>query len=66
MQDIIDDIRGFEADLDNAHFYKTRLEEQFRLGSSSTPMSSYDETGRTAFFSEMVNLTLEEFIKAEG
>ena len=66
MQDIIDDIRGFEADLDNAHFYKTRLEEQFRLGSSSTPMSSYDETGRTAFFSEMVNHTLEEFIKAEG
>ena len=64
MQDILDDIKSFEAELTNAHFFKTKLEEEFRLGSSSSSAPPFDEAGRTAqlesFYSSVLITMIEE------
>ena len=60
MEDIIDDIKSFEADLDKAHFFKRKLEEEFRLGSSSTPTPPFDEAARTA---ELQKLTKPDLVR---
>ena len=60
MQDIIDDIRGYEAELDNAHFFKNKLEEEFKLGSTS---SGYDEPARRGY---LQTLTKKELIAILG
>jgi hypothetical protein len=60
MQDILDDIRGYEAELDNAHFFKNKLEEEFRLGSTS---SGYDEPARRGY---LQTLTKKQLITLLG
>ena len=59
MQDIIDDIRGYEAELDNAHFFKNKLEEEFKLGSTS----GYDEPARRGY---LQTLSKKELITILG
>ena len=59
MQDIFDDISGYEAELDNAHFFKNKLEEEFRLGSTS----GYDEPARRGY---LQTLSKKELISLLG
>ena len=67
-QDIFDDITGFEADLDRAHFFKSKLEEEFRLVSSTAvpPPPPFDEAKRTAQLEKEFNSYLVTMIEKEG
>jgi hypothetical protein len=64
LQDYYDDLETAEYDLDNLQHYKEKLEEKFKLGSSSTS-TTYDEAGRTAYFTALTNSALEGLIRVE-
>ena len=64
LQDYFDDLETAENDLDRLQYYKEKLEEEFKLGSSSTPIS-YDEAGRTAYFETLYNSVLAKMIEEE-